>query len=37
MKINKDKLIVWFWEKFNSCYLVKHEDNMRKLGTYLKD
>ena len=26
MNINKDELIVWFWEKFNSCYLVKHDD-----------
>ena len=26
MCINKDELIKWFWEKFNSCYLVKHDD-----------
>jgi hypothetical protein len=27
MKLNnKAELIDWFWEKFNSCYLVKHED-----------
>ena len=25
MCINKDE-IKWFWEKFNSCYLVKHDD-----------
>ena len=25
MEINK-KEIEWFWEKFNSCYLVKHDD-----------
>ncbi len=23
--MNKDELIEWFWEKFNSCYLVKHD------------
>ena len=26
MEINKDEIINWFWEKFNSCYLVKHDD-----------
>ena len=24
--MSKDELIKWFWEKFNSCYLVKHKD-----------
>ena len=24
--MNKDDLIKWFWDKFNSCYLVKHDD-----------
>ena len=32
MEINKDNdLIEWFWEKFNSCYLVKHEDYPERL------
>lgn len=22
----KDNLINWFWDKYNSCYLVKHDD-----------
>ena len=26
MEINKKDLIEWFWDKFNSCYLVKHDD-----------
>ena len=26
MNKDEDCLIKWFWEKFNSCYLVKHED-----------
>ena len=26
MNKDEDCLIKWFWEKFNSCYLVKHEN-----------
>ncbi len=24
--MNKEELSKWFWNKFNSCYPVKHED-----------
>ena len=34
MCINKDELIKWFWDKFNSCYLVKHEDYPESIFMY---
>ena len=29
-----DKLKTWFWDKFNSCYLVKHEDYPESIFMY---
>jgi hypothetical protein len=32
--MNKDEMIKWFLEKFNSCYLVKHDDLPESLFMY---
>ena len=34
MEINKKDLIEWFLNKFNSCYLVKHEDDPESIFMY---
>ena len=32
--MNKDELKNWFWEKFNSCYLVKHDNYPESIFMY---